>query len=113
MNLNTNQIIAIIIGILSVLSASTTQLNDLFGEHVAHTIIASSGLLVAIASVVLTVVSGQSSTVKNVLAMPGVERIEVNENANATLAKMAIDPTVNKIAPTQASIDAVTKTAQG
>ena len=110
MNLNQNQIIAIIIGILSVLAASATQLNDLFGQHVAHIIIASSTLLVAMASVVLTVVSGQASTVRTVLAMPGIEKIDVNGQANATLAAMAIDPKVNKISPTPAAMDAVTKT---
>lgn len=76
--------------------------------------------LIALASLVnmflgglVTMFSSQGAQVKQVLAMPGVERVTVNAQANQTLSAMAVDPTVNKIAPEQKDIGAITQTAKG
>ncbi len=45
------------------------------------------------------------------LAMPGIEKINVNAAANQTLATIAMDPNVDKIAPTPSALATVTKTA--
>lgn len=113
MNLNQNQIIAIIVGVLSFLMSATAQFTTLFGQQMASDIVSIISILNGMASVVLAVMTGQAGSVKTVLAMPGVAHIDVNANANQTLAKLATDPTVNKIAPLPEAVDAVTKTATG
>ena len=113
MNLNGTQAIAIIIAVLSVLSGATAQLTDLFGAIVAKDLVSGAGLVTAILSSVLAVITSQGSQVKNVLAMPGVEKVTVNAQANQELAQLAVDPKVNKISPTQSAMDSVTATAKG
>ncbi len=112
MNLNRNQIIAITIAVLSVMAGSTAQLTDLFGAGIAHTIISVSGLCNTILSSVMVVITSQGGQVRDVLAMPGVEKISVNAAANKTLAEIAIDRNVDKIAPIPQAINQVTQTAQ-
>ena len=113
MNLNGKQIISIIGAVLGVLMISTTQLTDLFGAGVAKTLVSIAGLVNTILSSVMAVLTSQGSTVKDVLAMPGVEKININADANKTLASLAIDPAVNKISPTPDAMNQVTKTAEG
>lgn len=112
MNLNQNQIIAITIAVLSVLAGSTAQLTDLFGGGTAKTIISVATLGNAVLSSILAVVSSQGSQIKSVLAMPGIQHVDVNAQANPVLAALAVDPTVNKIAPTQAAAAQVAATAK-
>jgi hypothetical protein len=54
----------------------------------------------------------QGTLVKSVLAMDGVQHIDVNAKASQTLAAIAVDPNVNKIAPTPAAMQEVTATAK-
>lgn len=112
MNLNRNQIIAITIAVLGVLIGSAAQLTDLFGPGWTKTIISVASLLNSILSSVLAVISSQGGQVRDVLAMLGVEHIDVNREANKTLAAIAIDRNVDKIAPIQADLQQVTQTAQ-
>ena len=113
MQLNQNQILAIIMAILGVMIGSTAQLTDLFGPAATKEIVTIASLANSLLSSILVVITGQTGAVKTVLAMPGVEKISVNDKANQSLAAMAIDPNVNKIAPTQAAMEQVTKTAEG
>lgn len=113
MNLNSKQVMAIVCAVLGVLTISTAQLTDLFGPGIAKTIVSCSGLANTIMSSVIAILSGQGQMVLDVKAMKGVEHIEVNEKANQTLARLAIDPTEDKIAPTPRAIEAVTRTAEG
>ena len=113
MNLNGKQIISIIGAVLSVLMISTVQLTDLFGSGVAKTIVSVAGMGNMILSSVMAVITNQGATVRDVLAMPGVEKITVNSQANQTLSSLAVDPNVNKISPTQAAMADVTATAKG
>lgn len=100
MNLNRNQVLAITIGVLSALAVSTAQLTDIFGPGAAKTIISVAGLLNSILSSILAGSTGQSGIIKDALAMPGVENIQVNRQANQTLASIAVDPAQDKIQPT-------------
>lgn len=113
MNLNRNQVIAIVITILAVLMASTAQLTELFGSTAARSIISAAGLLNGILSGVLAVITGQAGMVRDVAAMPGVEKIAVNTNANPTLAAVATDPLQPKVggvtAQTQNALEAIAK----
>jgi hypothetical protein len=53
----------------------------------------------------------QQAIIRAVLAMPGVEHMEVNARANQTLAALAVDPNVPKIDPEPQAKIAVAKTA--
>jgi hypothetical protein len=112
-NLNGKQVIAIIVAVLGVVMGSAAQLTDLFGAGNTKIIISVAGLLNSTLSAVLAIIMTQTAQVKDVLAMPGVERLDVNAKASPALAALAVDPAVNKIAPIPAAIDQVTKTAQG
>jgi len=111
--LNTKQIMAIIVAILSVLSGSTAQLTDILGVAGAKITISVASLAMSVLSSILAVITSQSATVKDVLAMPGVQKIDINAHANQTLSAIAIDPKMDKISPTPAALQQVTKTAEG
>lgn len=113
MNLNGKQIIAIIIAVLGVLMISQTQLTDLFGAGVAKTIVSVAALANSVLGAVMAVLTSQGSQVKDVLAMPGVERVEVNAMANKTLAAIAVQPNQAKIAPAAGAAPAVNAIAKG
>lgn len=97
--LNRNQLLAIVIATLSVLMASTAQLTDLFGVALAKAVVSGAGLLNGILSSWLAVLTSQSGLVHDVQDMPGVERIQVNRQANTTLAQIALDPEAQKVVP--------------
>ena len=111
--LNKNQLIAIGIGSCSLLGGSSTQLTTLLGSIGANYVIALCALIAGVLSVILTVTTGQGSTLKQVLDMPGVEHIDVNAKANSTVATFAMDPKQDKISPTPAAMQQVTATAKG
>lgn len=113
MNLTNKQWLAIVMVILGVCTTSTAQMTELFGASAAKYVISLAGLVNTILAGVTAIISGQSSLVRDVAAMPGVERITVNEKANQSLAQVAVDPLANKIAPTNAAMDAVEATAKG
>lgn len=111
-NLTLMQWVGIVIGLNSLLMGSTPQLTVLFGQNSVPYIIAIATLGNGALGVVVAVIGSQSAQIKNVLAMPGVEKIDVNGQANPALATMAVDPTQNKISPTPAAMDTVTATAK-
>ena len=97
MNLTINQWISIALVVLGVNVASTAQLTDLMGPQAAKYIVSLSGLLMSIVAGVQGIISGQASQLKAVQAMPGVETILVNKQANQTLARLALDQAQPKI----------------
>ncbi len=113
MNLNRNQIIAIAIALLSVLAGSTAQLTELIGPAATKWLIAASTLGTTAMSSILAVLTSQGGQIKDVLAMPGVEKINVGPAANQVLASIAVDPAVNKIGPTAGAVQQVQATAKG
>lgn len=113
MNLTPLQIIGIILAVNGALTSATGQLTDLFGPTIAKDIASIASLGSAILGGIITSMSGQASQIKNVLAMPGVEKINVNAQANAALASIAVDPTVDKISPTPAAQTVVEQIAKG
>lgn len=112
MNLNFKQALAIAGAVLSVLMISTAQLTDLFGPEPTKVIVSAAALLNTMFSSILAVVTGQAGMVKDVLAMPGVEKITVNAQANQTLAQIAVDPTQPKIGATPQAKEQVAATAK-
>jgi hypothetical protein len=115
MKLTPMQIVGIILLANGVVTGSVNEMTDLIGavwaKHLISIAIMGSGFCGGLVTMFGGVPS-QEAQMKSVLAMPGIEKIDVNGLASAVLAKMAIDPTINKIAPTTAAIDKVTATAK-
>lgn len=113
MNITSKQWFQIVSGIISGLITGAALLNPLFGESLALKIVSVLGILNIMLSSVGTTLSGQGELVKDVLNMKGVEKIDINAQANKTLAQIAVDPTIDKISPTRDAQAAVTATAAG
>lgn len=111
LNLTPLQIVLICSAIVSAIAGASAQLTGIFGAGTAQIIVSVATLINTIMSSVLVPFTGQSAQLKNVLAMPGIEKITVNAQANQTLSAIAVDPTVNKISPTQAAQSDVEKKA--
>lgn len=112
-NINGKQIIQITGVVISVLMVSSAQLTDLLGAGTAKTIVTIAGLANMLLQGITVALTTQSAQVKDVAAMPGVEKITVNSQASPALATLAVDPSQNKVAPTLAAQTAVNETAKG
>lgn len=113
MNLTSKQWFQIVSGVISGLITGAALLQTLFGQDLTIKIVAVLGVGNIILSSIGTAVSGQKSLVNDVAAMPGVERISVNEAASPALAQVATDHTQPKVGPTLAAADAVREIAKG
>ena|ERR1039457_4854 len=113
MNLNQNQIIAIILAVVGAMAASTSQLTDIFGPAETKMIVSLCSLLTAIGNTVMAILTSQTGTIRTVQAMPGIEKITVNSQANQTLAQLATDQTQAKIETKLGSEATVAATAKG
>lgn len=106
-NLSGKQIMLITAAVVSALMLATTQLSDLFGQDLAKRIVSAAALTNMVLSSVVAALSDQKSLVTDVQAMPGVEKITVNNQASQVLAKLASDSSQSKIVPVQGSSEAV------
>ena|SRR5258705_9334043 len=113
LNIQPKQWFQIISGFVSSLITGAALLNPIFGESMSLKIVAVLGIFNLLLNSVGTVFSSQAQTVKDVLAMPGVDKININAAANQTLAAIAVDPTVNKISPTPSAQQQVENIAKG
>lgn len=113
LNIQPKQYLLIFQSTVSGLITGAALLNPLFGQEMALQIVAGLGIFNIVLGGISTGLTGQAQLVKDVAAMPGVEKITVNASANPTLAAVAVDPTVNKVAPTRNDMDIVTQTARG
>lgn len=113
MTITNKQWFQIVQGVIGGLITGAALMQTLFGQDLTIKIVAGLGIANIIISSIGTALSSQGSDIKSVLAMPGVEKLTVNSQANQTLASIAVDPMVNKIAPTQAAESAVIATAKG
>jgi hypothetical protein len=115
--MNINRILGIAIAVLAVWAGAASQLSVLFGQHVSDIIVTVSSLTVASLGAVLGVLSTpitQTTQIAAVRAMPGVEDILINSKASPEAARLAVDPTVDKIRPTtadKAAVEEIAKTA--
>ena len=112
-NLTRNQKLALVGLLLGLLAGGGSTMTELFGTGVAAKIAAAAGFLNSFVNGAIVILSGQGQQVLDVKNMPGVERIDVNEKANQTLAKMALDPAVDKVSASTDAIPAVIETARG
>ena len=97
MNVTPLQWLGIILIVNGTLAGATTQLTTLFGVSIANDILAVASIGSGIVGGLVTMFGGQSSMIKSVAAMPGVDRINVNAAANPTLASVAVDPNQPKV----------------
>lgn len=113
MSITRNQSLALAGVVLSVIVSSTAYFTDMFGAQIAKEITGTAGFLNLLVNGVIMVFSGQGQQVRDVQAMPGIDRITVNANANQTLAQVATDPSNAKVAPIPMAADAVKSIAKG
>lgn len=112
MTVNRGQALSIAIAVFGVLVASTSQLDQLFGPTITKDIVSASTMFMSLLASINMVLQGQGSQIAAVQAMPGVEKIVVNSQANGTLATMTVDPTQNKIEALPSAQSAVEATAK-
>lgn len=110
MNITSKQWFQIITSIIGGLTTGAALLQTLFGQDVTIQIVAILGIANIIMGSVGAALSGQASLVRDVAAMPGVERINVNANANSTLASVAVDPAEPKVGASSPEIRATLMT---
>lgn len=116
MNLNGKQIFLIIGAIVSVLMIAGPQLTDLFGSTIAKNVASGAGLVNLMINSIMVALTGtmpQSQQIQQVLDMKGVQHLEINKEASLEVARMAVDPNVNKIAPSAESVRQVEAIAEG
>ena len=115
MNLTANQVLSIIAAVLAALVAATAQLTDIFGPTTAKTIVSAASLANMVLTGILAGLTSQKSQIQNVAAMPGVEKITVNAQANQTLAQVAVsnDPVATKVEAIPTAAAKVEATAKG
>src|ERR1700679_1007995 len=106
-NITSKQWFQIVSGINGGLITGAALLQTLFGQDLTIKIVAGLGIFGIILNSIGAAVSGpdsQQTQVSNVLAMPGVQRISVNDKATPELAAMATDPAQPKIGPASPDI---------
>ena len=109
-NMTLIQWIGLIIGLNSLFMGATPQLTVLFGTAAVPYIVAIATLGNGALGVFSMVVGGQASQIRNVAAMPGVARVQIDTSANQTVAQVAIDPTQPKVGATRPEVQATLNT---
>jgi hypothetical protein len=113
MSITRSQWLAIAILFFTVLTGGSAQLVDLVGAGMTKSIIALSTLTTGFLAGLQIILGGQGQQIKDVSAMPGVDKITVNASASPALATLAVDPAQAKIAAAPRDLQAVAETAAG
>ncbi len=98
--MNWKAILGIVSSVNGGLITGAALLQTLFGQDLTIKIVAVLG----IGQIIVGAVSGQLSTqanlIKDVAAMPGVEKVTINAQANSSAAAVAVDPAQTKVGAT-------------
>ena len=115
MNLTPLQWLGIIILFNGTLIGGANFLTDLFlSAAMVKAVVAVASLGNMFLGGLVTMFSSQGAVVKQVAAMPGVEKIQVNAGANTALAQVATDPEQPKVGAITPEVRTVLKeTAKG
>lgn len=117
--MTTLQKMAIAIAVFSFVGGASAQLTPIFsplgpeGPIIVSIIVSLCGFVGGVLGVIVGVMTGQAAQISAVQAMPGVQNISVNKDANSTLAALAVDPTQSKISIQPGAEAAVQQTAKG
>jgi hypothetical protein len=107
MSITPKQWYQIITGVISGLITGAALMQTLLGQDLTIKIVAGLGILNIIVSSIGTALSGADSPgtqIKNVAALPGVEKVLVNASATNGVAAAAIDPTQPKVGAVSLSV---------
>jgi hypothetical protein len=90
------------IGILfcTVITGGTAQLVDLVGPSTTKIMVSLCTLTTGFLAGIQIILGGQAQQIKDVAAMPGVDRIALNANASLAAAQVATDPAQQKVGAT-------------
>lgn len=114
LNLTTLQKVALLMITLNALAGGSAQLTPLAGQELTTIIVSIAALANTIVGGWVFVLTGQSNIVKTVAGMAGVERVNINAEANQALAKLAVDPEQPKVGgTTSAVVQTLLSTAAG
>ena len=108
-NLTSKQWFQIISGVNGGLITGAALLQTLFGQDVTLKIVAVLGIIGIIINSVGAALSGPDSPatqIKNVAALPGVDRVSINATATNGVATAALDPAQPKVGPTTPAVRA-------
>lgn len=112
-NLTPLQWIGITMVVLSAIAGGSATLTDIgLAAPTVKALVGVANFIMTILGGIITFLSGQAHMVKAVAAMPGVEAITVNTQANQVLASVAMDPKQDKVAPVEGQETAVKDTAE-
>ena len=100
MNFTSKQWFDIISGINGGLITGAALLQTLFGQDLSLKLVAGLGILGIIINSISGALGSQASLVKEVAAMPGVDKVTVNTNASPALAGVATDAAQPKVGAT-------------
>ena len=109
------QWVGIIILFNTTLIGGAGQLGDLsLSAHAVKAILAIATLGNGFLGGLVTMFGGAAAQVRTVAALPGVERVAINAQANAAVAAVAVDPNQSKVGATTPDVRKVlTDTAKG
>lgn len=113
------QKILLVIGVLSFTAGSGTLLADIFSPLgawapiIVKVIVSLCSFVGGLFTVMAGLLTGQAAQVKAVQAMPGVESITVNAQANQALAQLAVDQAQPKIEVAAGAEKVVAASAKG
>lgn len=113
MGLTSKQWFQIISGTISGLITAGALFTTLFGQDMTLKIIACLGLVNITLASIGTAVSGPANLVKDVAAMPSVDKITVNTSASSSVAAVAVDPLQSKVGPAAGTRDTMETIAKG
>jgi hypothetical protein len=113
MNLTNKQYLAIAMAILGVLAASSSQMSEFLGPNTSKAVAGGAGFVNTILAAIMAAITGQISQVRDVQAMPGVERIEVNTQDSPVLAVMAVSAQETKVTPQAGTGPTLERIAEG
>lgn len=114
-NITGKQWLQILGSAISGLITGAALLQTLLGQDLALKAVAILGVANIILGSVVTSISGQAQLIKDVAAMPGIEKITVNQNANQTVAQVAVSsaPDARKVEALPSVEATVSNIAQG
>lgn len=102
-----NQWFAITILFLTVLTGGSAQLTDLIGPYATKLVISFCTLATGFLAGAQIILTGQAAQIRDVAAMPGVSRIDINASATPAAASVAVDPEQSKVGATTPDVRTV------